>query len=431
MTEIFVILALVLLNGVFAGAEIAILSLRKTRLAELVEDGSSAARAVVRLREDPEAFLATVQIGITVVGATAAAFGGASLTAELAPLIAAVPGLARFADDVAFGLVVGTVSFLSLVLGELVPKSLALRAGETYALLIGRPLAGLAWFGQPVIALLTGTSNLVLRLFGDRTTFSETRLSREEVQQVVEEAATAGAVDPHAGEIASRALEFSALDAYTVMVPRADIVMVPKDADAAALARAARSSGHARLPVYEGTVDNVVGFVNAREALAEAILGPSWSLDAFLHPVVYVPDVMTAPVVLRKLQSERAHLALVIDEQGTISGLISMEDLLEELVGEILSENDKPRAKLARETDGSWVIAGNVPLHEVSRELGIELPEGDYSTVAGLVIALGGRIPAPGERVTTEEGITLEVVESTPRRVRTVRIRRSAPTERV
>ncbi|MFZ5476658.1 MAG: hemolysin family protein [Myxococcota bacterium] len=424
MFEILIILALVLLNGVFAGAEIAILSLRKTSLAELVEDGSSAARAVVRLREDPEAFLATVQIGITVVGATAAAFGGASLTAQLAPLIAAVPGLQRFAEDIAFGVVVGTVSFLSLVLGELVPKSLALRAGETYALLIGRPLAGLAWVGRPVIALLTGASNLVLRLFGDRTTFSETRLSREEVQQMVEEAATAGAVDPHAGEIASRALEFSTLDAYTVMVPRADIVMVPKDADAAALARAARTSGHARLPVYEGSPDNIVGVVNAREALADAVLGGPWAVETYLYPIVFVPDVMPAPVLLRKLQSERAHLALVIDEQGTIQGLVTVEDLVEELVGEIMTEKDQPRGKLARDADGSWLVAGNVPLHEVSRELGIELPEGDYSTVAGLVIALGGRIPTPGESVATEEGVTIEVVESTPRRVRTVRIRK-------
>lgn len=427
MPELLIVLALVLLNGVFAGAEIAILSLRKTRLAELAEDGSSSARAVVRLREDPEAFLATVQIGITVVGAAAAAFGGASLTEELAPVLARVPVLAPFAEDLALVLVVGTVSFLSLVLGELVPKSLALRAGETYALLIGRPLAALAWVGRPVVAFLTGTSNLVLRLFGDRTTFSETRLSREEIQQMVEEATTAGAVDEHAGEIASRALELSALDAYTVMVPRADIVMVPKDADAATLARAALARGHARIPVYDRDTDDVVGFVNAREALAEAVLGTAFRLEAFIHPVVFVPDVMPAPAVLRKLQAERAHLALVIDEQGTIAGLLTMEDLLEELVGEILSENDKPTAALSREADGSWVVAGNVPIHEVARELGLDLPEGDFSTVAGLVIALAGRIPAPGERVTTEDGVALEVVDATPRRVRAVRIRRPAP----
>lgn len=429
MSELLVILALVLLNGVFAGAEIAILSLRKTRLAELAADGDRAARAVVRLRQDPEAFLATVQIGITVVGATAAAFGGASLTAELAPVVARVPPLAPFAEDLAFGLVVGTVSFLSLVLGELVPKSLALRAGEPYALFIGRPLATLAWIARPIVALLTGTSNLVLRLFGDRTTFTETRLSREEIQQMVEEATSAGAVDEHAGEIASRALELGALDAYTIMVPRADIVMVPTGADAATLAEATRRSGHARLPVYDRDADDVVGFVNAREALAAAVIGPSWSLDAFVHPVVFVPDVMPAPAVLRKLQAERAHLAMVIDEQGTIAGLVTMEDLLEELVGEILSENDKPRTALSRDADGSWVVAGNVPIHEVARETGVDLPEGDFSTVAGLVIARAGRIPAPGERVVTEDGVTLEVVEATPRRVRSVRIRRPVPVE--
>ncbi len=424
MFEILIVFALILLNGVFAGAEIAILSLRKTRLTELVEEGSGSARAVAKLREDPESFLATVQIGITVVGATAAAFGGASIAGDLTPVLAAVPVLAPFAEKLALGLVVATVSFLSLVLGELVPKSLALRAGESYALFIGRPLAAVAWAGRPVVALLTGASNLVLRLFGDRTNFSETRLSREEIQQIVDEAATAGSVDPHAGEIASRALEFSTLDAYTVMVPRADLVLLPKSADAQEIARVARKSGHARVPVYDGSPDNVVGFVNVRDALAEATLGPSFSLDALIHPVPFVADSMPAPALLKRLQAERAHLALVIDEQGTIVGLVTIEDLLEELVGDILSENDKPVVEPAREADGTWVLAGNTPIHEANRRLSIELPEGDFATLAGLCLSLARTIPVVGTVLVTEDGTILEVVDATPRRVRRVRIKR-------
>ncbi|MDP2304975.1 MAG: hemolysin family protein [Pseudomonadota bacterium] len=424
MFEILVILALILLNGVFSGAEIAILSVRKTRLAELVEEGSGAARAVAKLRENPESFLATVQIGITVVGATAAAFGGAAVAGELRPLFAAVPFLLPYADNLALGTVVAAVSFLSLVLGELVPKSLALRAGEPYALAMGRPLEALAWAGRPLIALLTGASNLVLRLFGDRTTFSETRLSREEIQQIVEEATTSGSVDPHAGEIASRALDFSRLDAYTAMVPRSDLVMLPKTADAQDVARAARKSGYARVPVYDGLHDNVIGVVNLRDALAEATLGPSFTLDALLHPILFVADSMPAPALLRRLQADHAHLALVIDEQGTIVGLVTIEDLLEELVGEILSENDKPVVEPAKDADGGWLLRGSTPVHEVNRRLSVELPEGDFATLAGLCLHLAGTIPVTGTLLETEDGVTLEIVDATPRRVRRVRIKR-------
>ncbi len=425
MTELLIILALVLLNGVFAGAEIAILSLRKTRVAELVEEGSGAARAVARLREDPERFLATVQIGITVIGATAAAFGGASVAAELTPVLASLPSVAPYAEQAALGLVVATVSFFSLVLGELVPKSLALRAGESYALLIGPPLAAVAWAGRPVVALLTGASNLVLRLFGDRTTFSETRLSREEIQQIVEEAATAGSVDPHAGEIASRALEFSALDAYTIMVPRSDVVMLPLTAGLPELVATARERGHARVPVYDGAVDNVVGFVNVREALAEASLRHDFVLAAIVHPVPFVADSMPAPALLKRLQAERTHLALVMDEQGTLVGLVTIEDLLEEIVGDILSENDTPSDEPTREADGAWVLPGSTPLHEASRRLSVELPEGDFATLAGLCLSLAGTIPTAGAVFQTRDGVVLEVVEATPRRVRRVRVRRA------
>lgn len=422
--ESLVIVALVLLNGVFSGAEIAIRSLRKTRLAELVAEGSLSARAVARLRDNPEDFLATVQIGITVIGATAAAFGGASLAAELVPVLAGLPGMERFASDLALGLVVAGVSFLSLVLGELVPKSLALRAGESYALLVARPLRTLAWLGHPVVTVLTGTSNLVLRMFGDRTTFTEARLSREEVQQIVEDAATAGAVGRHAGEIASRALDFSSLDAYTVMVPRPEMVTLSKQAGVQEIAKVARKTGHTRVPVFDGEPDNFVGFVNLRDLLAEAVIGPTLTIDALLHPIAFVPDTMPAPILLRRLQAERCQLAVVTDEQGSVAGLVTVEDLVEELVGEILGENDEPRTSITREDEGTWLVSGNVPLHELNREIGLGVPEGEFATVAGLCIHLAGSIPVVGQTVHAEH-VTLDIVDASPRRVRRVRVRRS------
>jgi putative hemolysin len=425
--EILIILLLILLNGVFSGAEIAILSLRKTRLAELVDEGRAGAGSVTALRADPERFLATVQIGITVVGSAAAAFGGASLAADFEPIFAAVPFLAPYAPNLALGLVVVLVSFLSLVLGELVPKSLALRAGESYALFIGRPLLALSWFGGPFVALLTGASNVVLRAFGDSTTFTEARLSKDEIVQMVDEATTVGSVDAEAGEIAARALDLVELDAYTVMVPRDEIVMIQRSATVAELGALVLEHHLARFPVFEGSRDNIVGVVNARDVLAKASSNPDTRVDEVLYPVLYVADSMTATSLLRALQGQRTYLALVIDEQGTIVGLVSIEDLVEELVGEILNEHDPIPKDFTRSADGSWLIPGATPLHEVQRVLDIDLPEGDYATLAGLCLSVAGRIPAIGDVIAVDEGLSAEIVDAGPRRIRSVRLRVGPP----
>jgi putative hemolysin len=417
------VVVLILLNGVFAGAEIAVLSVRKTRLQELVDAGSRSAEWVAGLRQNPERFLATIQVGITVVSTTAAAFGGASVAERLAPVIAAVPGLEHSADQIALTAVVLGISYLSLVLGELVPKSLALRAAESYALVIARPLAGLGWVARPLVWLLTGSSNLVLRLFGDRTSFVESRLSSEELQQLVDEAATAGTVDPNAGEIAFRALHFSELDASMVMVPRADMVAVARTASMDELAQVALRTGHSRVLVYGADPDDVVGFVNVRDTLARARVEPGYDLEKALLPVPFVPVTMVAPSLLRDLQRRRSNLAVVVDESGTLRGLVTIEDLVEELVGDIVSEGDRPHETVVRESDGVLVVDGAVPIHELNREYDLSLPEGEStSTVGGLVLEIAGRIPAPGDKVTAES-VEIEVVEATHRKIKRVRIR--------
>ncbi len=426
LTELSMVLALVLLNGVFSGAEIAILSLRRTRLEELAEGGSRAAVAVTELRANPERFLAAVQIGITVVGAAAAAFGGASITARLAPWLAAVPGLEPWADQLALTGVVGGIAFLQLVLGELVPKSLALRYAEPYSLVIGPVLALVATLTRPLIWLLTVASNVVLRLFGDRTSFTEARLSADELRQLVDEAAIAGSVDPAAGEIATRALAFSGLDASMMMLPAHRIVRVPRGVTIEVLVDVELRRSHARVLVYDGDPDNIVGALPVREALARAAKDPSFNLNTLVRDVLFVPETMTAPVLLRALQGGRHHLAVVVDETGGVRGLVSVEDLVEELVGEILNEDDASPPSLQFEADGSLLVDAARGVHEVNRDAGIELPEGEtFATVAGLVIDLAGQIPAVGERFDTGEGYEIEVVEATRRVVKRVRVRRT------
>ncbi|WP_308197151.1 MULTISPECIES: hemolysin family protein [Anaeromyxobacter] len=422
------VLALVLANGVFSGAEIAVLSIRRTRLAQLVEEGSASARAVRKLRDRPEQFLATVQVGITVIGATAAAFGGASLARRIAPAIATLPGLAHYAEAIALGLVVAAVSYLSLVLGELVPKSIALRAAERYGLAVARPLLGLAQVARPLVWVLTQSSNLLLRPFGDRTTFTESRLSAEELEQLVDEAGRAGALDAPTAEIASRALAFRDLTAGDVMVPRSRVVALPRDASQEDLKRMLLEEGHSRMPVFDGTLDNLIGYVMAKDLAAMAWERQLIVLDDLLRPVHFVPEAAKAVHVLRDLQRRRTQIAAVVDEHGGIAGLLTLEDLVEELVGDIFGETEEPEALWHTEADGAALVRGEAPIREVNRGLALDLPEGeDYTTVAGLCIALAGAVPERGARLRTDDGTEIEIVEASPRLVRLVRIRPKAP----
>jgi putative hemolysin len=426
--ELVIILALIGANAVFAAAEIAIVAVRRTRLARLVEEGRGSARAVQRLRDQPERFLATVQVGITVVSATAAAFGGASLSVRLEPSIARIAPIAPWSAQIALGLVVALVSFLSLVLGELVPKSVAMRSPEPIALAAGRPLLALSGFARPFVWLLTGASNLILRPFGDRTNFTESRLSPEELEQLVEEAGKTGELDASTAEIASRALAFRDLHASDVMVPRNRIVALAIDASQEELRRVVLEQGRARMPVYEGTLDGVVGYVMAKDFAALAWERELIVLPDLLRPILFVPETAPAVKVLREMQTRRTQLAIAVDEHGGVAGLITLEDLVEELVGEVFSEWEQPEPLVRREPSGASLVRGDTPIRDVNRELSIELPEGDdYTTVAGLCVALAGAVPERGARIDAGNGITLEVEEATPRAVRSVRIHVARP----
>lgn len=429
--EILIILALILANGVLAGAEIAVVALRKSRLEQLLDTGSRRARAVQHLRKDPERFFATVQIGITVIGSTAGAFGGASLAKRLEPIVARVPWLAEEAEEIALTAVIAIISYLSLVLGELVPKSVALRNAEAYALLISRPLELLARVTRPLIWFLTASSNLMLRIFGDRTNFTEARLSPEEIQQMVDEAAEAGTMDKSAGEIASRAIDFAELTAVEVMLPRVRVVAVPRSATAEEVQRVVVEHGHTRMPVYEGSIDNVVGYVTANDVFTLIWQRTPFVLWSILRPAFYVVETMRAVDLLHEMRRRRVQIAIVVDERGSMSGIVTIEDLLEELVGEIAGEHDRPTSEpIRREPDGAVLVQGDIPVREVNRELDVELPEGErWSTMAGLCLDLAGRIPAPGERFTTPGGVVIEIVEATPRQVQTMRLRLPAREE--
>jgi putative hemolysin len=425
--EVSIILLLIGINGIFAGAEISIISVRRSRLQQLVEEGRAGASAIQALRSVPERFLATVQVGITVVGATAAAFSGASLSSRLAIAFEGLGWSADNARDLALAIVIAAISYLSLIFGELVPKSLALRSGERYALLVARPLQALAWLGRPLVWLLTASSNLVLKPFGDATSFTEARLSTEELQQLVEEAAQAGSLDARSSEIAARAIDFGDLTAAAVMVPRNRVVAVPLASTQADLRKVVLAARFSRMPVFDGTLDNVVGYITMRDVLALAWDREEVVLADILRPAFFVPETTGAGRVLHEMQRRRVPIAIVVDEHGGVAGLITLEDLVEELVGDLASEDERVAHALRFAPDGSALLEGAVAIRDVNRELGLDLPEGDgWTTIAGLCIELTGGIPQAGARVEVG-GRVLEIVEASARSVGLVRVAPLAP----
>jgi putative hemolysin len=424
-TELLLILGLVLANGVFAGAEIALVALREGRIRELAEDGNSSARAVLSLRKDPERFLAAVQVGITVVGATAGAIGGATIAKPLEDMLRPMPWLTAHAEGVSLAIVVAGVSYLSIVIGELVPKSIALRKAESYALIIARPLQGLSWLATPVVWLLSSSANILLRPFGDHTTFTEARRSVKELQGMVAEASVAGSIPPEAGEIAHRALQLPELTAADVMVPRQDVILIARKATRDQIRNTLMEHGHNRLPVFEGTIDNIVGYIMMKDVLTLAWERELFVLEDLLRAPYFVPDTTPVVTLLSAMRERHQPFAIVIDEHGGMSGIVTIEDLVEELVGEIFSEHARPVPQnVVKEADGSLVAVGTTPIRELNRMLDVKLPEdGDWTTIAGLCLSVAGRVPVVGQSFVVEDSIVLEVIDASPRRVRKVRVR--------
>jgi putative hemolysin len=422
MIDLLVIAALMVTNGLFAGAEIALLSVRKTRLSEFIRRRDRRALAVQSLRDHPESFLATLQIGMTVVGTAAATFGGAHGAGAVTGWLRDA-GVGDSADTIAIVIVIGAISFFELIIGELIPKSLGLRFSDSYSFAVARPVLGLSKVMRPLVWLLTGVSNVVLRLVGDKTTFTEARLSRDELQELVEEAAKTGSVDPRASEIASRALDFEGVSVAEVMVPRNRVVALRRGAASEEVQRVILEEGHSRMPVYDGTIDNIVGYVVARDVLALSWEQGLIQFDDILRPPYVVGERTRALDLLREMQRRRVQMAVVTDEHGGLAGLVTIEDLVEELVGDIFNEDDEPEKLIEREPSGTAIAEGWAPVRKVNRALDLDLPVGaDRTTIAGLCMSLAQSIPQAGERLTTEDGTVLEVVEASPRRVRRVRI---------
>lgn len=424
LLEIAIILALVILNGMLAMSEFAIISAQMTRLQERADAGSSGARVALELAAAPNRFLATVQFGITLVGILAGAVGGATLAGRFATAFEDLPLVGDYSEVVAFALVVGATTYLSLVFGELVPKRLALTYPDAIASIVARPLNTLGRLGRPIVALLSLSTRGVLRLLGVSET-PEAQVTEEEIRVLLAQGARSGAIDEAEQMMALGILDLGDLTAGALMTPRRRIVWIDADEDEEISRQRMVSSSHSYYPVFVGEVDNVLGFVAVKDLWR---LG-EFDLQRVLTPAQYVPDTAPAINVLELFKRTGVRRALVVDEYGSIEGLITMHDIMEAIVGELDAAvaQDQP---IVQRPDGSWLIDGMVPLHELRDELGIDLisdeAPGGYQTLGGFVMAMLGRVPAPADRF-EHDGLSFEVVDMDRARVDKVLVTRIEP----
>ncbi len=400
LVELFIIFLLLLANGVFAMAEIAVVSARKTRLRMLAEGGSLPARAALALAEQPDRFLSAVQIGITMVGVLSAAFAGTTLTTKLAGVIGSVPALAPYADRLAFFLVVALLTFFSLIIGELVPKRIALGDPEGRAMLVARPMTGLTRVAAPFVWLLTITTSLVLRILGLRRTV-EAPPSEEEIAHLIEQGTTAGVFHRAERAMVEGVLRLDERPVTTIMTRRTRIVWLNvADADEVNW-RKIVASGHSHFPVYEGTRDNVIGMVAVKALWANSAIGLPNNIRHHLTAPLLVPATITAVQLLESFKKSGKHLALVTDEFGSIQGLVTLIDVMEAIVGDLPEPGDRHAPDAVQRDDGSWLVDGIMSIPELHRRFGLAaLPgeeDGDFETLGGFVTDRLAHIPKAGE----------------------------------
>ncbi|RKK04973.1 DUF21 domain-containing protein [Pseudoroseomonas wenyumeiae] len=419
LLELGIILLLVLLNGTFAMSELAIVSSRRGRLLALQRAGKPGAAAALALAEDPSRFLPTVQVGITLVGVFAGAFAGQGLANRLAELMVLLPGFAPYAPQVSLFIVVLFITYLSLILGELVPKQFALRNPEGVACLVARPMSTLSRVAAPMVWLLSHSSALVLKLLGASAPV-ESSVTEEEVKAVVAEGAQAGALEHEERHMIERVLRLADKPVRALMTPRNEVDWIDRDATPAEIVNRLKASEVTRFVVAEGRIDNVVGVVHAKNLLDQMLEeGGTLSVAAAMQQAMVLPDSLSALDALERLRHDRVGLALVMDEYGSFEGVVTASDALEAIVGELGGEPQPTTAGGAvQRQDGSLLLDGMMASDEARDRLDLpELPgKGGYHTVAGLMLALLQRVPREGDRIVWA-GWRFEIVDMDGRRI--------------
>jgi putative hemolysin len=418
--ELLVIAILVLLNAVFVSAEIALVTVRRSRIDQLVEEGNRAAGRVKRLINTPGRFLAVIQLGITFIGFLAAAFAGVSLTAELDRFLQGFAPIMPYSGAIALLIVTALLSFVTIIFGELVPKTLALAHPERFATILAGPIDLIGRVLNPIVWVLTRVTNGVNRLLGVDDVV-QNQISTEELKLLVERGGEQGILEAEEEQMIHAVIELGDRRVHEVMVPRIAIAAVSASATFDEAIETIVEHGHSRLPVYEESIDEVLGILYAKDLLPflRESAGPPPDIKNLLRAPVYIPESMTVDDLLHEFQRRKVHIAIVLDEYGGTAGLVTIEDLLEEIVGEIQDEYDEEEPMVVRLSDDEARVDGRASVDDLSElfdtNLGLE-DEDEYDTVGGLIYHRIGGVPSPGDRVDVD-GLILTVETTDGRRV--------------
>jgi putative hemolysin len=400
--ELVVIAVLIVLNGFFACSEFAIISIRKSKVAQLVAEGDERAKMVEEQQKDPPRLLAIVQIGMTLTGATASAVGGIIAVEHLKPALQKLPYevVRNAAEPISVTIVVVILSYLILIFGELVPKTIGLQYADTMALRLAKPVYLLERIGGIVVSFLTLSCKAVLLLIGVKGK-ERAFITREEVQHIVAEGRETGAFSATEHEYIKNIFDFTHTSVREVMVPRMRMAAIDLELSRREMLDFILENQYSRYPVFHGSVENIAGFIHGKDFLGRIVIEPDFDITAIVRPPFYVPEGKKVNDLLKEMQKKRIHMALVVDEYGGLSGLVTTEDLLEELVGEIEDEHDigEPR-RVQRLADGSMIVDALISIYDLADLLDIELEdELPYDTLAGLILHQLGRFPLKGEKL--------------------------------
>lgn len=422
--EIVIIFLLVFISGFFSASEIAVIAVRKSRIKKLSKSGDSRAEFVEKLKNNPDNFFAIVQVGMTVTASAASALGGATAIIVIKPLIESIPiaAVQGGAESISIILVIIIISYLFLVLAELVPKALAIRYSERIALWVGPP----TWWSLKTISIfisfLSWSTNLCLRLMGISPKMGrDSAISEEEVKIILAEGLKSGVFEPEEQKLIHSVFEFSDALAKNAMTPRTEIVAVEINDPPEKILEIATAEGFSRLPVYEENLDQIKGIIHVRDLLNIFLTDGLIITRDIMRPPLYVPDSKKIADVLTDMQKQRIHLGIVLDDYGGTAGIITLEDILEELVGEIQDEYDSEEGDFVMKQDDSAVVKGPVDYEFVYREFDIEPPDSEFESIAGMVIEKLGRIPALYESIETA-GLKITVIEKIGHKVSKLKV---------
>jgi len=418
--ESLIVLVLILANGFFSGAEMAIVASRRGRLRQMADAGDAAARTALDLASSPDRFLPTVQIGITLVGTLAAAYGGDRLVSHLADWLGSIlpPGMAGAARSIALTLFVALLSFFTLLLGELVPKRLALRRAEAIARAVAPAMHLFARVVTPLVWMMSWSTTAMLFLLGAHKQDGPT-VSVDDIEHLLEAGRAEGILEPVEQAVAIEALRLGERSVRDIMRPRIDLDALDIATPPGEVLGAIAMAGYSRLPVYDGSLDHILGYVALKDVLRQNWMGWPIELRKILRKALFVPETMPLDRLLEMFQKEKNQLAIVLDEYGGTEGMVTLEDVLEELVGEIHSEHRRDReTPFVDRGDGSWLVDGGAGVEALAEVFGLRLDPAprDYSTVSGLVLARLERIPSTGD-TTDWQGLSIEVVDMDGRRI--------------